>query len=385
MGEFAGGQVLSEERAADRQSDKNADSSLKDIFQESIKEAFGPDGLSGQASENPFMQNFARQDLAAARNFNLKPVDLIATGLVTASGKALINAAALETARGIVFNNRNTFKLNELSPHSLTALSTAREVLDGRNLIGQLSGKIAEAKTIFAGSQVGLSAAELEMRTIADFYKTPFAEVKGVGADLVKERHLFFNSSKISKIGYLGSRASDYIGTAQELASGQKLFIEGGREASMLHSLEASRGAHLQSRMSLAELEASYARAADKVVQAENRLSNATYAYEGFKGFAKGVLVTGGVVGAGYAVDKSLGNQTVLDSFPRMMLDAVVTPSVLMSELPWSAKIPLAAVSFGASRAIGLADSSATRWSHKPDLQSLKLESSLKHGLSRFD
>jgi hypothetical protein len=77
------------------------------------------------------------------------------------------------------------------------------------------------------------------------------------------------------------------------------------------------------------------------------------------RGAAKGLMVSGLTIGAGYALDKTLsdqyGYQSHFDGATRLALDGFAIPAILLSELPARLKFPLAATTFLGTRMLSSA------------------------------
>jgi hypothetical protein len=147
-----------------------------------------------------------------------------------------------------------------------------------------------------------------------------------------------------------------FIGTADEVAAGTKLFVQGSDDAVKLMAYAEKQKLHA---LATAELDAARA----GMSSAESRLlaaqkAGAAEAHGGLlgtsmKGLAKGMLISGATLATGYAFDTYLmGNKNHMDGGGRFIMDGFVTPAILVSNMPMRYKLPMAALTFGGARAV---------------------------------
>lgn len=342
-------------------SKKEADKAPADVFQEAIHEAFGAKDAERLLRAGDRLPNAPLQNLNLNFSNPSMPAGAVRESismLGAAGAGAVLEATALRSAKELAFGGKDALKMNDVS--SLLYQPGARyakDVLNGRADLLQRYEAVQGLRTSAAAAETGLTASNAELKAIAEPYKTPFAELPGVSPQLARDRHLFFQGSPVSKIGYLNHSAKDYIGTADELGKGTKLFEAGSREATVLTALESNRKLQVSSAMSLREGEHAFLSNLKKLSAAEAELAGASYFSAGLKGFTKGALTSAASLTAASAVDTLMGNKSSMESTPRALLDGVAIPGVLLSELPGRYKAGIAGAAFVASRALGYMES----------------------------
>ena len=325
-----------------------------DVLHEAVHDAFGPNALAGAGDRaaNAALGNLSFSVNPMPKELILEPYSTLATA---GTAGAVFDATALKSAKDFVASKPNIVFSDYITVSSSN--SRINDVLKTHSNFSHGAKDFRAAIQSAASADTALMATNAELKTIAQTYKTPFAELPGVSPALARDRHMFFNGSAVAKVGYLGTSAKDFIGTAEDLTSGKKLFLEGSKEAGVLNALESGRKLQLRSGLDLQESLGALKRDARQVLNAEVKIANATYVEAGFKGFAKGALTSAASLGAAYAADSLLGNGSTLDSTPRSLLDGVAVPAVIMSELPARYKVGLASAAFLTSRVLGYVDS----------------------------
>ena len=149
-------------------------------------------------------------------------------------------------------------------------------------------------------------------------------------------------------------KAASALGTAEEVAAGKAIFVKGSEEAAALTKYGGAFESHTKA---VAMEEA----AAGNLKRAHEKLTQATEAGPGglggklLDGAAKGALISAGVMGAGYAIDKTagyfLGYEPKTDAMGRFALDGVVVPALLLSPWQGRTKYFMAGAAFLSARA----------------------------------
>ncbi|MBX9572680.1 MAG: toxic anion resistance protein [Candidatus Obscuribacterales bacterium] len=148
--------------------------------------------------------------------------------------------------------------------------------------------------------------------------------------ELLKRQQAFLGETK----NLVPSRMLAQLGTAEEVAAGQKLFDMTGKQGTVLKEYAAAAEQNALAKSAVTSAEST-------LQDAHNKLTAATKEGPGpfsgklMNGAAWGALVSGGTLAAGYGIDKVLGSQfgyeTKTDAATRFLVDGVAIPSIILA------------------------------------------------------
>ncbi len=192
---------------------------------------------------------------------------------------------------------------------------------------------------------------------------TAIAEVDGklavmagreIELGVVQQRLLFLQK------GLSGSPASveAVLGTAEEVAAGQKLFARGTPQAADLTNYAARSHANAEATKLLDTARGTMAAKEGALTAAKERGAAEYHGSLGgttIKGFAKGLGISAATLAAGYGADYMLGKQfgykPTYEGTSRYLIDGVAIPAILLSGMQPRTKIWMSALAFAGARA----------------------------------
>ncbi len=236
---------------------------------------------------------------------------------------------------------------------SLAQPEDAMKVIGRRDLPGALFEEGSElarnlqtyATTKGAPGQSALSSAMAEVEA-----KLSDATVKMAEAGTLHRRLEFLNA------GRLGSPklVAEALGTAAEVTAGKKLFVARTPGAAEMLEYAAKCSANADATILLDTARQQVTQKQEALLLAQTKALNGSVAGAALKGASKGLLVASATLGAGYLVDRwlgeKLGYQTSFDGAGRYVVDGLVIPSLLLSSNRY--RFPLAVAAFAGARLI---------------------------------
>lgn len=279
--------------------------------------------------------------------------ELLALSTISGMTHAGVAAADLKIAKDLV----NSGYENVLKAKPALAGDVSRAYIEqtGRYNEKKLAAAIRQTENELA--MQANSAAINEFKDVSKNYATLAAESPLVPRQLQIDQHLFFNGSASVKLGR-GTKASDYIGTVEEIAANQKLFKVGTREANVITMFEYTNRNSVTSAVLQKEASAAVERQLVKLAGMDLNIAKSTMLETSARSFGKGFVASVASMGAGYAADHVLGSSKTEESIPRMIIDGCLVPAALMGG---RYKAVTAGALFATSRAIGMIETSLDR------------------------
>lgn len=253
---------------------------------------------------------------------------------------------------------------------NITAITNADDVM---RTIGA-AGDVGKNGVLFEKG----SAAAVELEAYAAHLRAKSAGIAGVAAPNFSapiaqvEAQINGLGPKVTELGVVQARVEFFrngfaansksveavLGTADEVARGEKLFIQGSPEAADLARYAAKAEAHATvtktldgARTAMQTKDAALKAAMEKGVNEYHGSLGGTT----LRGFARGLGVSATTLAVGYGADYALGQafgyKPTTDGVGRFVLDGVAVPAILLSEMQPRNKAWMAAGVFGLARA----------------------------------
>lgn len=300
-------------------------------------------------------------------------------------------SSAESTLRGLATVPTDILKATEARLVTLQPLTGQLSQLQAQQHFLQNIGTVAKADDVLkvigpAGTEGKLfeagSSAAVELERYAAYLRAKEAGTLGLTAPSVSttlaevEGRLASMSASITELGTTQARleflkkglsgssnaVEAVLGTAEEVAAGQKLFVRGSTQATELMAFANASNLNAEATRALDTARGAMSAKEGALKAAQERGAaefHGSFTSASFRGLAKGLGVSAATLAAGYGADYLLGQQFGYkpnhDGMGRFLLDGVAIPTIILSDLQPRTKIWMGTAAFLGARTMDFA------------------------------